>query len=345
MSGKNTIIINGKVYDAQSGLPVAEPAKAVSPAKKPVNHVVQKPTVTSSRPSPARTSHHAKKSHLTTQRSETLRRDVLKKPVSKAQVGAAKRASLAGHVAKSPHITRFAPHPQAFDVSVSRKKHVSKPTAASAQLHPIVAQKHALVTPASKVTTPTPKLSSRSLKEQLIKERLASVDTTPSKPHKTVKRVKLFSKQPRLASLVSVSLAVMVLGGYLTYLNMPGLSVRVAAAQAGVAASFPDYHPDGYRFNGPVAYSPVQVAIKFQANGGTADYTLTEQNSSWDSQAVYDNVVSKVGNSDYVTNSQQGLTVYTYNNKAAWVNKGILYTVDGDAPLNNEQLLKIAGSL
>jgi len=340
VSNKNTIVINGKVYDALSGLPVAAPEPSVvEPTPQ-----VDPPKVTDTTPAPMSRAkvhgHHATKAHHLTHKSATLRRDAVKKPASQAHSSLARHKPAAGHVARSPHIQRFAPHPQPLakpsathqDIVRTSKPHVSS----------LVSQKHALVTPASQVKPA--RLSSRALKEQLISERLAQVDTTKTAKHHAPKR-RWFATRPRAASLVVVSLAVMVLGGYLTYLSMPGLSVRVAAAQAGVAASFPDYHPDGYSFDGPVAYAPGQVAIQFHANGGTKGYTVTQQKSSWDSQAVYDNVVASAGDDNYTTNSQQGLTIYTFKGKAAWVNKGILYTIDGDAPLSNQQLLRIAGSL
>lgn len=349
MRGKNTLVINGKVYDAVTGLPVAAP-DAVRIMTKPIVTPVAAAAPMSTVVNPAvhaRTPHHAKQAHRVTQRSSTLRRDVLKKPVAKTQVGAARRKPAPGHVARSEAIQRFAPHPQPLKTVARKPTNVRldiTPVKAKPATSAIVSQKHALVTKAAPVKAPV-QLSSRALKEQLIAERLAKVDTTPSKTKAPKNRSRLFSRQPRVASMIAVSLAIMVLGGYLTYLNMPGLSVRVAAAQADVAATFPDYHPDGYRFNGPVAYAPGQVAIDFRANGGTTGYTVTEQKSTWDSQAVYDNIVAKAADDSYVTNSQQGLTIYTFKGDAAWVNKGILYTVHGDAPLSNEQLLRIAGSL
>lgn len=338
MRGKNTILINGKVYDSTTGLPVAEPVTSQKPSSaSAVRAIVPKPVI-----APAKTvirdTHHAKQTHRHTQKSTTLRRDVLKKPVSKSQIGSAKRTPTAGHVARSPHISKFAPHPQVFDIS--RPKRTSVKQVSTESVHPIVAQKHALVTPPKHAKPQA--MTSRELKNHLIKQGL---EKSNREQVSVPKRKGFFARRPRAAGFATMSIAVMVLGGYLTYLNMPGLSVRVAAAQAGVAASFPDYHPDGYRFNGPVAYSPGQVAIKFQANSNSSTYTLSEQNSGWNSQAVFDNVIAKLPDSDYITNSQQGLTIYTFGSKAAWVNRGILYTVDGDAPLNNEQLLKIAGSL
>ncbi len=334
MSSNTTIVINGKVYDALTGLPVAAPVKPASA-----------PSTAKATPKPAApvaaASHkasHAKSIHSRTQKSVTLRRDILKKPVSAPHVGEARRKPVAGHVAKSPQIHKFAPHPQplkSFDVSAPKKS--VTPKVAS-----IVETKHALVT--KKATPAAHRLSSSHLKNQLLAEAHAAPVAAPQRASEKPKK-RLLAKTPRRVSLAAASLAVMVLGGYFTYLNMPSLSVRVAASQADVAATFPDYHPDGYRFSGPVAYTPGQVAIKFQSNGSDLAYTVTQQKSTWDSTAVYDNLVSRVADSSYVTNSQQGLTIYTFKNKAAWVNRGILYTIDGNAPLSNEQLLRIAGSM
>jgi len=345
MRGKQTLVINGKVYDAVTGLPVAAPEKVVhkeatvvKPAPVPAAPVAEHDHV--------RHAKHARNAHASTKKSATLHRQFLAKPAGAAHVGTARRKPATGHVERSPQISKFAAHPQPITKPAKRATAVPRLDITPVKNKPaaIVAQKHALVTPSTPVKKISPALSSRSVKEQLIADRLASVDTpTSSAPKK--KRGSLFAKQPRRLSIVTASLAVMVLGGYFTYLNMPALSVRVAAAQADVAATFPDYNPDGYRFNGPVAYAPGQVAIDFVANGGTGKYTVTEQKSTWDSQAVYDNIVAKVADDSYVTNSQQGLTIYTFKGEAAWVNKGILYTISGDAPLSNEQLLRIAGSL
>lgn len=125
---------------------------------------------------------------------------------------------------------------------------------------------------------------------------------------------------------------------------MPNLSMRVAAANAGVDASFPDYRPDGYRFDGPIAYNNGEVSLKFASNTNTSGYTINQKNSSWDSQAVLDNYVSKKAK-DYLTYSEQGLTIYTFDGEAAWVNGGVFYTIEGDAPLSSDQVLRIAGSM
>lgn len=344
MRGKNTIIINGKVYDALTGLPVAAP-DPVAPKRKAMADVQRrafsdigpaipvKPAQAATRPSVKATN-----VHQTLKKSQTLRRDGVKAPIGQSNL---RRKPQLGHVEKSPRITKFAKfasHPQ--PLKPVAKEAALKTSAPAAISHTVT---RAQATAARHQAAPE-RLSSRALKEKLIAERLAAVETTQNKADKPARR-SLFASRPRFASIVTACFALVILGGYLTYLNMPNLSVRVAASQAGIAASFPDYRPDGYRFDGPVAFAPGQVSISFKANGGNHSYTITEQSSSWDSQAVFDNLVAKASDGGYITNSQQGLTVYTFGNNAAWVNGGILYTIDGDAPLSNEQLLNIAGSL
>lgn len=126
---------------------------------------------------------------------------------------------------------------------------------------------------------------------------------------------------------------------------MPNLSVRVAAAQAGINAGYPNYHPDGYALAGPVTFSDGRVSMNFKANGGNHTFTINQSKSGWNSDAVLDNYVSPRAGSSYIPYTERGLTIYTYDNNAAWVNGGILYTVEGDAPLSSEQIRRIATSL
>ncbi len=187
----------------------------------------------------------------------------------------------------------------------------------------------------------TPQSASKTLKEQLIKERLSEAGNDAA--HKP-RGIKNLVKNARAKHVLTMCSALILIGAYFTYINMPNLSVRVASTRAGVAASYPEYRPDGYSFAGPVAYSPGEVTLKFKSNTNSQGFDVKQRTSNWDSQAVLDNVVAKESDS-YLTYSEQGLTVYTYGKKAAWVNGGVLYTIDGDAPLSSEQILRIAASL
>ena len=85
--------------------------------------------------------------------------------------------------------------------------------------------------------------------------------------------------------------------------------------------------------------------MTFAANAGPSTYTLEQTKSGWDSSAVLDSYVKPMAGDDYETTTSNGLTIYTYDGSAAWVNRGIFYTISGDAPLSDDQIQRIATSL
>lgn len=294
--------------------------------------------------------------HARTQRSKTLsRRYVNREPVSKAPVAQINKLPTAAVktvpapdnspsqiqvrrvIKRSPQIRRFAPHP----VDVTNSNHHSISDIAPTT-HPVVQRaeaKRAEKTNAHKTIKP-----SDVIKREAIDSAMAKSTSQGHRRHRAPKRARkgLFS---RLATYAAAGGALVLVAGYFTYLNMPNLSVRVAAAQAGIDASYPGYRPSGYSLNGPVAYNHGQVSMIFGANGGPDKFELVQAKSGWDSSAVLDNYVQPKAGSDYITSRDSGLTIYTFGDDAAWVSNGILYTIDGDAALSIEQVQRIATSM
>lgn len=321
MSAKQTVTINGKQYDAHTGLLIA----AV-------------PTPVTTEATPAKPVAHSSSVHASTQKSLTLKRSIVKKKAiaPKRTIGRSNDIIRSRQsIAKSAHITRFAPHPVTSSPSsaspdIAHMKHLSLVKAHSVQAH-------AKMRATAQHIAPKP---SHVVKQEIIADALAASSTKTGKTKRSLKK-----RFPRIFSVASASLAVLILGGYVTYLNMPTISVRVAAAQAGINASYPDYKPDGYRLSGPVAYSEGEVSMRFAATAGPQYYTVKQSKSSWDSSAVLENRVKPKTDGQYVTYNENGLTIYTYDGNAAWVNGGILYTIEGDASLSSEQIRHIATSL
>jgi hypothetical protein len=309
---QQTVTINGRVYDVRTGQPVQDTQRTeASPSRQPQN------------------SHGI---HQTAQKSQTLNRRIVKKAVAQAPAAQPVRQN----VKKSPAITKFAPHPSGVQPTPQKMdiRPTSHPIAAKAQQQQAVAKQQQQI-----AATAAPK-PSKVIKQEAIQQAIAQAPD-----RRTAEKQQPKKRRSKFFSLASAGLALLLLGGYFTYLNMPSLSVRVAAAQAGVDASFPGYHPDGYSLNGPVAFSDGEVSMKFAANGGTHDFTITQSKSSWDSSAVFENYVKEKAGENYITYSERGLTIYTFGGNAAWASDGILYTINGDAPLSGDQIRRIATSL
>jgi len=151
--------------------------------------------------------------------------------------------------------------------------------------------------------------------------------------------------RPRFAMVATVASCFLLLAGYITYLNYPNLALRVAASRAGVNASLPSYTPSGYSFSGPVNYSPGQVTVRFGSHSDSTDIVLTQRQTQWDSASLLENAVAPK-TKDYLTFQQSGITIYVYEgNKAAWVNSGIWYTLEGSHHLSSDQIVKVATSI
>mgnify|MGYP001570179615 FL=1 len=341
---KQTVTINGKTYDVTTGKPSAAPSKApvkarmindiapnkngilAQPVKKPAaTHRVPATLSQKSRP----IAPHARPS---LQKSTTLRRDVLKKPTSKVRPSAHK---IHQRVQKSERITRFAP--------------IRPPKTTESKIdHDLAAQTKALQAAQAeymaKANQNNTHISSRVIKEHLLGQAIDKVPVDDTK-HAHKSHTAKAPKRSRFASVAVTSFALVLLGGYLTYINIPNLSIRIAAANSGIDANLPTYQPSGYRISGPISYNDGEVNVKYKSGSGNTGYQLTQRPSDWDPIAALDNYVESDSDSDYQIHSVQGLTVYTYDKKAVWVNGGILHILDGNAPLSNQQVESIVASM
>ncbi len=270
--------------------------------------------------------------HRTNQRSKTLIRRTAKKPIPARQVNPpspAKRRSM--DIAKSSQISRFGD--RNTEISSPVQKITPKPDT-PAQTHPLSDR--------LKKDIPTDSKSANITSSEIKNAAISAAMNTPAK-----KAPKVSSRKPstKTITITIIILLVAAIGAYFTYINMPNLSVKIAATQAGINAQYPDYHPDGYSIDGPVTFSDGEVTINFKANTGDTKFVLKQVKSSWDSSAVLENIVKKNSDDRYITSQERGLTIYTYNGDAAWVNGGILYTIEGDAPISNDQIRRMATSL
>lgn len=373
MKSANTIEINGKLYDAKTGRALNQ-----TPAS---NHTATPKTTTkkfvdgfASNPQPRRVARKATAKHISVPRgkapdsaeklqktlrhsapkagvkpkqSATLHRRAVKKPIVVPNQASTASQSLAPSVAstalKTAHPTRMHRANQITKSNaISRfgSKPVPKPIEdAKSAKHSTRSLTHHLA--ASHLVQSEVAPANTSKKEQLIQQAVekAASNSTPRKSPKKLHR----NYTKRYASTIAV---VLLLTGYVAYLNIPGLSMKVAANRAGFAAALPGYTPGGYSLKTPITATPGQVAIDYQANTDDRTFTLKQQPTTWDSVALLENFVTKKSK-QYLTYQDRGLTIYIYNgSNAAWVSGGKMYSLEGtNAQLDTDQLLKLATSM
>ena len=185
----------------------------------------------------------------------------------------------------------------------------------------------------AQATRPTQKAQSADIFEAAI----ANARSHEQPAHKPRKKA-----GQRILQIGSFATAFIAIAGFVAYLNMPNIELRVASAKAGFHAQLPDYKPTGYAMQGGVKTNNGVVSVNFQS--GTSKFTLMQQQSNWDSRTLLDNVVA-MASDDHKTYQSQGRTVYIYGNNAAWVNGGVLYSMQINGEMSPQEIVSVATSI
>lgn len=281
----------------------------------------------------------AVKAHRRIQSSTTLNRRYVKKPVLSGDVTVstkrspkvrhfANTTSLSPTMAKQDNISPAVQHPM--------QKEVNK------RMHTRMVATRASGATFSLQSGP----SAREIKEQAIRKAIASAGAVETEQRKET-RIKggLHFGFGRIVLALSCAALVAFAIVYFVNLNMPDLSLRVAAMQTGINASYPGYVPRDFGTSG-ISSEEGKVVLDFRSNSGEDKFTIIEEVSSWDSSALLANYVKDKFGENYTVVREQGLTIYISNSSAAWVNGGILYKINAEnGVLTNKQIRSIAVSL
>ncbi len=336
MGRAKTVEINGRKYDAATGKLVNKPS----------------PTNSSSRGGSIDGFSKAKPAqrlHSRATKSKTLDRKAVSKSrsqvVAKPAAPTPPKAVHRHNQSQSPaHVVN--PHRQKRASSVSKSSLISKfghsQSRTEVKAKPAIAAQHNTAPmPAQAQPIPAGAYSGSSYS--------ANDSTKDKQKVKKKKSPRSFSVRklsaPKARSVFAGAALFVLVAGYVTYLNIPNLSLRIAASRAGIDATLPAYRPSGFAMSGPINYSQGLVTINFSSNSDDRSFSIAERASSWDSESLLANYVENE-TPNYVTFQDKGLTVYVYEgSNATWVDGGIWYTIEGESQLNSDQLLRIASSM
>lgn len=382
-SQQNSIVLNGKIYDARTGALIHQPAPAPHASKPKVHKktglaidgVIHHPANSHSKKphwlpvhhvkQPAQPAHHqsTRRQHQVTQaqrhrpqRPATLMRQAVTRPAHRQHHAAetpahvhdqrtVQRHQRAQAVAKSHHIQHFPQHSGQGQSENPAERSVTKKLG-SLPVKPAPAHHDASHTSHRAPTQPpVPRSQSDVLITNALKNARAHEANQPfaKKPRKRLSHKMGFRRHT--ARLAMGSAAVLLLGGFFLYQNIPNLSMRLASTQAGFNAQLPGYRPAGFSQDRSVVYSPGKVTVSFRSNSDDRNFQLSQAVSSWNSRALADNYLLKAG-TPYQTFETNGKTVYIYGgSNATWVSGGVWYQIEGQSSLSSDQLLKIANSI
>lgn len=324
---KEVVELNGKTYDAVTGLQL---------------HDVVKPVVHQADDSPTahRQPNHTK-AHQP-QASRILMRKAVKKPGPglKRQVHVqsalshssaaiipvkhsatqidTKRLEAAKQVERSHKISRF--HP-IRDIPV---------TYAAVPVQQVPEDKPGNTPPVTPPPVPTNK--PEDIFEQAIERANSYVDLAAHRKHLTKKA------RRHAMSMSAGVLALLIIAAFGAYQNSPGLQLKVASLHAGVSTTMPNFTASGFAYNG-VGHDQSRLIIGLKDGG--KEYQLSEQKTNWTAQEMIDHIssIDESGQTNYATYTTDGYTVYKFGtNQATWVKDGVWYQVNGRENLTDTQL-------
>ncbi|HUC96223.1 MAG TPA: DUF4367 domain-containing protein [Candidatus Saccharimonadales bacterium] len=315
MKNDKIVIINGREYDKDTGLPVKSASKRTNESAKNLRSLKAVQAVTS--------------------KSKALYSRTAQKTFSDIR-SSRRKISHNMDIQKSKQISHFAP-----DKASKEPDRIKKNPDIKATAHPMATKVEALRRNAK--TTPLKPVvekSAKDIKNDAIAEALNKA-TKPKNPKNS-----FFIRNKKYINIFSICAALLIIVGCFIYINLDNISFQFANMQAGISATYPGYYPDGYSVDGPVSYSSDEVTINFRANTGDSKFTINQSKSLLDESALKIQV-DQASNNQTSELQEGGLTVYAYNdnNNAEWVNGGILYTITGNAKLSSDQILQIATNM
>lgn len=289
------------------------------------------------------------------QKSTTLSRKYVRRPVAtkkvldiKKPVAAKKKVKVLdvkGPVKKTTSVKKSTAPEVAVRKAVkspAAKVTAKKAAASSPKVRKIVANKSQNKTAAVKRATRVAPKSSADAKAAA-----ADAARAAMKRVATMESVKPMKKRRGLKALIALGLstAVVTVLGIFVVINLPNISVKVVAIQTGIEATYPTFVPRGYSLETVASDKGGKITMKFVGPNDTS-FTLIEENSTWDSNAVLNNYVKENYSANYSTMHEQGITYYSDPGTAVWVNGGILYKISSFGKnLSREQIRNLVVSL
>lgn len=187
-------------------------------------------------------------------------------------------------------------------------------------------------------------------REYALETAINSVANSQPRPHKATPQPAMRAKRKGTTKrfVIAIACAIACVAGIAGFVmtNMPDISIRVAAMQTGIEASYPSYIPRGYTL-GDINSEDGKITMQF-TGPDDGSFTLIEEKSSWDSSALLRNYVQPTWQDQYTTTHEQGITIYISNagSNAAWVNGGVLYKINSaNNSLTKKQVRNIVVSL
>ncbi|MBR3204576.1 hypothetical protein IKF81_02765 [Candidatus Saccharibacteria bacterium] len=285
-------------------------------------------------------------SHLRVQKSTTLNRRYVKKPAKNESAAIDSVAKRRAEDLRRRQMLAEKINRERLAALKSGKSIVNHSTASSFSSSP--SPKPLSTTIEKNLVSPSSSSAQeKEVKDSTLKSAIKSVEVikepTQKAPKGTISSKGSFGAKRIILAFACAAVVVGIIG-YFVSANTPDLSVRVAAMQSGIQASYPSYVPRGYSLSDIVSEEG-KLEMTFTNSDGTS-FVLSEEKSAWDNKTLESTYAKETWNTNYTSIREQGVTIFISGSDAAWVNGGILYKLNASGNnLTKKQIKSIVTSL
>lgn len=284
--------------------------------------------------------------HHKVQKSKTLIRNAVTKPISPLS------SSKSGSTARL--FNRISANKNSHAKQIPQNQSVNRFGFGRQPVLKITANMPLVKPPEEKTPSPPPPIfklftKQKTAKPQVFEHRIAKatnhLNQPKAKPKLHHRIAKKLSIRPRYVVAAGICILLLGLGGYFAYVRVPAVAIQVADNRAGFEGRLPSDVPSGFDFRGPIEASRGIITIRYLSNSDQRNFAITQKPTNWSSEALLSNFIIK-SHLQYQTYHDKGLTIYIYNEgSATWVDRGIWYSLSGQSQLSSDQILSIASSM
>ena len=290
------------------------------------------------------------------QNSTTLNRRYVKRPVRRVDGITADASIVPINTQKQPQKISRSPKISRFGVAIQKNaQQKDNSDLRPAEAHPaqVLANRKLRERKQNAAQQQINRPTAKELKDQAIKKALLAASRQPQQQsmaqfakkdeEEAAREGRLRFGPGRIILALSCAVVAVFALVYFVNLNMPDVQFRAAAAQ--LNANYPNYIPHDYTPS-EIASENNIITIQFKNKNNGESFSIIEEKSSWNSNALLNNYIKPTFGDDYSTLREKGLTIYVNKNNASWVNGGTVYKLTmSDDLLSKKQITDIATSL
>jgi hypothetical protein len=171
------------------------------------------------------------------------------------------------------------------------------------------------------------------------------IEESPFKKAPLHKRVSKKIKGNKLKSVATASLATLLIGGFLVYMNLPTINIALAGRAADMSVKVPKGIPSNFALSPKVTSSQGIVTLQYKSRVDDRAFQIIQQKDDMTVDTLKE-AIARLSKNQFQTYEASGITLFLGpDDRVDWVDAGVRYSMTGETGFTPDQIATIATSL